>query len=254
MTGRTATIRAGIYRRRVLVRAEQHCVTADIEDDPHRFGVDVHHDGARVIDVSGRALRVPWITCPQATAELTRLVQTPLLTSPFDVLRQIDTRQQCTHLLDMAALAIAAAARDITNRQFDVALRLTEGDDNKRYGHLCVDMGPQDQWVVDHGIVIKPTRYSGIDLTRSFKGFSRQLTDDELLELFVMRRAHLVCGGRRFDLDTLPLPTDYPWLANACFTFQSARVAGTRRVMGSTRDFTRREADLLADLGAAVKR
>lgn len=254
MTDRTASIRAGIYRRRVLVRGKQSRVSADMEDDPHRFGVDVHHDGARVVSISGRALRVPWTTCPHATSELACLAHTPLLASPFDVLRQIDTRQQCTHMADMAALAIAAAARDIANRQFDVALRLAEGNDDKRYGHLSIDMGPKDEWLVDHGIVIKPVRYSGIDLTRSFKSFSYPLADDGLLELFVMRRAHLVCGGRRFDLDAFLLPAAHPWLANACFTFQSASAKGARRVIGSTRDFTRRDMELLADLGDAVKR
>jgi hypothetical protein len=251
MTGRTAAIRAGTYRRRVLVRSEQYFASADMEDDPHRFGVDVHHDGSRVVRVVGRAIRVPWSTCPFAAAELSSLAETPLLRSPFDVLRQIDVRKQCTHMADMAAMAIAAAARGVRCRQFDIALRLAVGNDDERLGHLAVDVESADEWLINHGVIEKPARYSGINLTHSSKWIDQyNFSDDERDELFVMRRAHLVSGGRRFDLDEFPLPADSPQQANVCFTYQAGRSADARRQIGSTRDFTRFESALLADLSA----
>jgi hypothetical protein len=47
----------GVYRRRILLVAADGRVTADLEDDFHRYGVEIAHDGGQVGAVRGRAGR-----------------------------------------------------------------------------------------------------------------------------------------------------------------------------------------------------
>ncbi|MDB5968420.1 MAG: hypothetical protein JWQ90_870 [Hydrocarboniphaga sp.] len=49
MSGGYATHRSGIYRRRLRIVTGPGWARADLEDDPHRYGVEVHHDGADIL-------------------------------------------------------------------------------------------------------------------------------------------------------------------------------------------------------------
>ena len=66
------------------------------------------------------ALRTPWTLCRGAVNVLDRLVGMPLSADPQAVYRHADGRAQCTHLFDLAGLAISHAARGIAERQYDV--------------------------------------------------------------------------------------------------------------------------------------
>ena len=56
----------GIYRRRIRLVADGRHVRADLEDDFHRFGVALVHDGERVVEARADARRFPWETCTGA--------------------------------------------------------------------------------------------------------------------------------------------------------------------------------------------
>ena len=45
-------------------------IRGDMEDDFHRFGVTLRHDGERVVEVVGDGTRFPWTTCPSAVEPL----------------------------------------------------------------------------------------------------------------------------------------------------------------------------------------
>jgi len=72
-------------------------VRGDMEDDFHRFGVTVRHDGARVVEVEGEGERYPWTTCPAAVEPLRALAGAPLSTrisalgdyAPADVTHEV---------------------------------------------------------------------------------------------------------------------------------------------------------------------
>jgi hypothetical protein len=238
----------GVYRRRVLITAATGMVCADLEDDPHRFGVDVRHDGTRVTEVAGRALRAPFTTCAAAAAVLQQLEGTPLLRSPYAVLRQVNLGEHCTHLLDMAGLAISAAARGIQRRSYDVEIKLVrDGGKLTRTGIMTRDNQLIASWVVEAGLVVQPDRFAGLQIRRGASWSAAMAGDEDELEgIFVMERAMLASNSRLNSESSNA--SAYSRMRNACFSFQTMRVATAVRIRGNTIDFTDRPNALLADL------
>src|SRR4051812_30672376 len=100
----------GVYRRRITLDAPAPGqVTAELEDDFHHFRVLLGHDGSVVTAVAGEAVRFPWTTCPSAASQLRGLVGTPLPTTASAIAAVLPARENCTHLYDLAGLALAHA-------------------------------------------------------------------------------------------------------------------------------------------------
>src|SRR5207237_10898454 len=118
------TYPSGSYRRRIHVTAspDHAAVTAELEDDFHHFRVTVAHDGARVTGVRGEGVRYPWSTCPLAAAQLEPLFGMSLSTRSTAVGDVVSARDNCTHMFDLAGLAVAHAARDGDRRQYDITV------------------------------------------------------------------------------------------------------------------------------------
>jgi hypothetical protein len=240
----------GLYRRRVRIVGTEGRCSVDIEDDQHRFGADIDHDGAKVLAVHGRAPRTPWTTCPAAIAQLQILVGTPLLPSPFAVLRQVVLAQQCTHLVDMAVLAVAAAARGLRYRQYDATLSIEDRDGSDwRTGTLERSDGGTTRWTFRDGFVVEPESYAGLEMRRAASWIGDHSDDPDIIEeAFVMQRSLLVAGGRRVRLDVVHQASDQVWMLGACYSFQPDRVDRAKRIVGSSRTFADPD-DLLTDLG-----
>src|SRR3954453_19153948 len=100
----------------------------DMEDDFHRFGIPLHHDGELVTEVVGEGTRYPWTTCPGAVEPLRALSGAPLTTRLSALGEYAPARQNCTHLFDLTGLAVAHAARgNATTRVYDVAIPDRDG-------------------------------------------------------------------------------------------------------------------------------
>jgi hypothetical protein len=239
----------GRFHRRVRIVGDVSSSSADVEDNEHRFGADICHDGQRVLSVAGRSIRTPWTTCPLAAVQLAELHDTPLLSSPYKVLRQVRLAHQCTHMIDMAALAVSAAARGVTSRQYDCALAVEDkAGSDWRIGTLQRDDEPSTHWVVKDGIVLEPASYAGCEMQRSGRWIEeRAASIEETESVFVMQRAMLVAGGKRVILDEHETAANQVWMTGACFAFQSSRINEARRRFGSTRTFSQPD-ELLTDL------
>lgn len=239
----------GQFRRRVRIVGDERQASADVEDDQHRFGADIVHDGTTIQSVAGRAIRTPWTTCPLAVAELQALLGAALLPSPYQVLRLIALAQHCTHLIDMASLAVSAAARNIRYRQYDAVLTLANDDGaDWRFGTLQRDGSHCSRWVFRDGLIHEPAEYAGLEIGRAAKWITTRTNDADTIEaIFVMQRAMLVAGGRRYVLDDTLFATGQSWMTGACFAYQPSRIQDSRRRLGSTRDFTDSD-QLLTDL------
>lgn len=103
-------------------------VRAALEDDFHHFRVHLRHDHQTLIDITGEALRFPYSACPQATEPLRDLIGMRLSPIAHSVTRQTDAQHQCTHLLDLAGLALAAALRPPQVRRYDIQVPLRVND------------------------------------------------------------------------------------------------------------------------------
>src|ERR1700730_9209991 len=168
----------GVFRRRIRIASDECHATADLEDNQHRFGVDIIHNGHAVKEIKGRALRTPWTTCALAASELRTLVDTGLLRSPFAVLHQISIAKHCTHMIDLAAIAVSAAARTVRQRQYDAVFELSNKDGvDWRIGTLKRDGTAPTRWIIRDGLVCEPKQYAGLEARRIARGLL-QLTED----------------------------------------------------------------------------
>src|SRR6266542_3664524 len=211
--------RPGIYRRRIRIRTAAGIARADLEDDPHRYAVIVRHDGERVSAIEGRTVRTPWTSCREATSVLDRLVGIPLSPNPLAVYASTNGREQCTHLFDLAGLAIAHAARRTRLRHYDVEVPCFNPR-GRQTGRLSRDGIAVLEWTVDRTEIVAP------------------------------RRAFYISGVRTYDLDRLAVAQATGHASGACYVFQPGVVERAARVMRSTLDFTDAPERLLGDLEA----
>ncbi|HEX6704643.1 MAG TPA: DUF2889 domain-containing protein [Albitalea sp.] len=243
----TRYVRPGIYRRRLRVQTGRGWARADLEDDPHRYGVDLRHDGAHIGAVTARALRTPWTACHEAPALLERLQGAPLSPDPQQVYRHCNGREQCTHLLDLVGLAQAHAARGIARCDYDAEVP-------------CFDPGePRDailrrndrevlRWTLQGDTIVAPARMAGLHLPSLMHWAKAELDDrDEFEALWVLRRAVFVAGNRLMDLDRMARASDTGHIAGSCHVFTPGVADRAWRMPGTTRDFTDPAEPMLQD-------
>jgi hypothetical protein len=223
----------GRFRRRIEIATRVGIARAVVEDDFHHFRVEVKYEGGIVRHVRGHARRFPWATCPAAYGPLTQLVGMPLSPNASAVREQSEQRLQCTHIFDLAGLAIAAAARNVRHRRYEAAV--PDRIDGETQPRLFRDKEPVLSWQLDGDIIRSPKPYVGISVRAGFVPWAIQnLTQDEAEAAIVLRRALFVSNGRGRDLDAQPTAA----AKSGCYTQQPERVASAFRVIGSTRDFT----------------
>jgi hypothetical protein len=214
-------------------------IRGDMEDDFHHFGVTLRHDAHRVVEVAGDAARYPWTTCPSAVEPLRELAGAPLSTRLSTLGDYAPARQNCTHLFDLAGLAVAHAARGIEGtRTYDVAIPDRDGKDTQpelwRDGRLLL------RWSVVGRTLVGPAPFENVELRGGFIAWAEETLDADTAEAAsVLRRACDISFGRAIDLDVfvtaemLGAP-----VRGTCHSFQPGTIEHAVRVKGQTRDFT----------------
>jgi hypothetical protein len=236
----------GALRRRIGIATRPGEARAVVEDDFHNFRVTVRHGAGVVTQAFAGAPRHPTALCPQASDRLGELVGMALNPSSGEALRHTDARQQCTHMIDLAGLAVAAAARGLARRTYDI--EVTDPDDTgsrarlRRDGELVLD------WAVRRGLITEPPPFAGRHVGTGFTAWAAEALEPDLAEAaLVLRRGVFIAGGRGVDLDA-PGRTTGP--IGGCWVWQPERAAQAKRIVGSTLDFTDRPAALtLGDRG-----
>jgi hypothetical protein len=191
----------GIFRRRFLMRAESGRVVGDMEDDFHRFRVELEHDGEHVRQIRGEAHRHPWTECPGATAALKKLVGMPLSTNPTAAASHTSPRENCTHLFDVASLAVAHAAARRERRQYDIVI--PDRREWRTHATLHRDNEPMLAWDVAGTRIEGPAPFEGVEMRgASFIRWTEDQLDPETAEaVLALRRACFIAMGRARDLD-----------------------------------------------------
>jgi hypothetical protein len=234
-----------IIRRRVGIDstgdATRGEVRACLEDDFHHFRVRIAHANGKIQRIDGCAVRHPYSTCPLAANQLSRLVNAPLNGLAHSVMRVTNPSEQCTHLMDLAGLAIAAAARSIARRWYDVAVpRRIAG---RTLATLEKDGIPMLAWELLDTIITGPAPFQGVSLREGMATWAlTHLPQEEAEAALILRRCALISLGRAFDLDAQlhAEPT------GRCFVQQPQRAAQGLRQAGSVTDFTAAAGDLCA--------
>jgi hypothetical protein len=240
--------RPGIYRRRILIRNGDGWVRADMEDDPHRYGVLLHHRDGVITAAKAFPLRTPWTLCTVAAAQIDRLVGMQLAPDPTAIFRHTAAGGQCTHVFDTAGLAVAHAARGTPSRDYEIEAPFWSPE-GPRDIVLRRDGVETLRWTIDAGTITSPAPYAGQNWQKMLD-WAREtfIHRDDFEAVVVLRRAVMISGARTVSLDPLENAAQTGHANGACYVFQPAHAPLAQRVRGSTLDFTDRPALLLADL------
>lgn len=235
-----------LFRRRILIASHasggRGVARAVLEDDFHHFRVEVGHEDGVVGQVGGTALRNPYTTCPGASGQLSSLKNMPLNSVANSVVRATDASVQCTHMLDLAGLAIAAAKRGIQRRHYEIEVPRRVGA--RTSGKLARDGIGVLHWEIDSTVISTPARYAGVNLHEGMARWAlTTLDEDEAEAALVLRRCMMISRGREYDLDIVKTAR----ASGNCYAQQPDRASEGLRVIGSTLDFSRQPDLLCAD-------
>jgi hypothetical protein len=226
---------SGRYRRAISICAEAGRATAEIEDDFHHFRVTLLHADGRVVAARGQAIRYPWSQCPMATTALAGLAGLPLGPDPTAVYRHVDPLGQCTHMLEVAGLAVTQAARGPGERRYDVAV--SDPVDGRVAAELLCDGAPLAQWTLRDGAIVSPAARAGQRPSQFRSSALRHLPPLEAETLLILRRAIALAASRGWDVDRFATAAAMG-REPACFVFRPGVAEQAARRYGSVRDFS----------------
>ena len=159
-------------------------------------------------------------------------------------------RQHCTHLFDLAGIAMGYAARGEASAQYDIAV--PEPIRGPTRVTLAKDGAPLLFWDIANGAIQGPEPFTGVPLVGKFLGWAEANLSPEPFEAAVLlRRACMIARCRLFVLDSVPNAAALEGEPNRCFTQQPKRAAGATRMRGTQLEFTHRPDALLADFDEA---
>ncbi len=256
-----------IFRRSIRIEGRPGEMRAELEDDFHRFAVEVSHDGAKVLAVRGQAIRTPYDTCQLAPGALRALEGLPLQAYAGDFVRLSSSRVQCTHMYELAALAGSHAMRGAYPVTYAAEAPYPLGEQPtrvtlRRDGELLLDWqvrrpaasgaeGLPPERLVAGDEIVSPEPYAGRPI-RSLVVWARESLSPEMFDaVWLFRRAIQISSARVMDLDAEGVDMVallFSRKAGDCFTFQPDKRGSTHRVRGSTLDFTREPDGLLKRL------
>lgn len=234
---------SGSYRRRIrLVASAPGVVEGGLEDDIHYFTVTVRHDGERVLAMEGGTVREPWSTCHEAAGPLRSLEGMPLSESCVAVGDHGVAVQNCTHMFDLAGLAVAHAWRvtrgGAARRQYDIEVPHRAMHGGEQLITLFRDGEPALSWTVDGLRIVAPEPFAQVKFTGGFfRWAAATLPPDEAEAAIVLRRACTIGMVRGIDLDQHDTLQQLPELAPLCYSMQPERAPIALRRKGQIRDY-----------------
>ncbi len=226
-------------RRLQLIEPEPGRVTAEVEDDYHRFFVELRHDGERITGVGTEAKRFPWTTCPSAGDHLVERLTGVALR---DVEGHEAPLSHCTHMLDLAILA-AAHARDAEPTLYEMLI--DDPTDSPRQAILRRNGLETLRWMIDGTALVAPGMMVGRDL-RQLRHWIGEVDLSLREPARVLRRAAYIARGRGFDFSKLTTASAVSAVM-ACYTFSAEHGGDAWHLDNSMRDFDGLENRPLAD-------
>lgn len=225
-----------------------NAVVGWLEDDFHHFGVTIEHEGGHVRAARAATVRYPWSTCAEAGIPLARLAGLPLVTRPSDLSTVVPMEQHCTHVFELAALALVHAAAGRADRRYDATVEPAKGQDCETgcdmSATLDVDGARALEWIIRDSVIIGPGFGDGLSLTKGFRQWIDTLDDEAAERAWVLRRAAwLAFGDRNFQQKAVAADVG---IGPVCHTFQPAQRNRALSMDGSRRPDRMADAPLLS--------
>jgi hypothetical protein len=241
----------GLYRRRIrLVNLAPGHTAGELEDDFHHFRVDLRHDGTHIERADGRFFRGPWTTCAEATEPLRAIEGKVLTRRSTGIGAYTPARENCTHLFDLAGLAVAHAARGGDARHYDIELTDPSGAHQAQRATLWRDGVLLLEWQIEQREIVAPDPWPSAPLRGGFIGWAESNLDaDDAEAAIALRRIIDIAIGRGADLDALTSSAQIAvTMAGKCQAFLPVRIELGRRNRGSARHFRDHPELLLGDM------
>jgi len=208
------------FWRTISLRCIDRDVTARVCDNVHDFTVTLSHEQGLVTRIAARADRIPWTTCPAAIERLQQLVGLALAAR---VNQAVDQGQQCTHMLDLAKLALRQAQRG-GQRTYAVSTGAGERPDT------CVSRITRDGeevclWQISGNTIVSAGVFRGLSVSGRANWPPEVERDPDLYEAaLILRRSLVVFRGRRHVTELVRRAVDLKHMKGACLTFTEAYV------------------------------
>mgnify|MGYP002631851018 FL=1 len=241
----------GSYRRRIrVINTSSNHAEAGLEDDFHYFTVSLAHDGSVLTDITATAIRWPWDTCASANVPLRNLIGMSISSRCLAAGEVSSPALQCTHMFDLAGLAIAHIGRSFApgyQRQYDI--EIPYGMDKNKTVTCNRDGKTVLSWDLADRECVSPPPYSQAPWRGGFlKWADRNLNADDAEAAIVLRRACDIGMGRGMDLDAIERAEDLSGLMlGVCFTMQPEQIVIARRQPDTIRNFDDDPDALLAE-------
>jgi hypothetical protein len=179
-----------------------------------------------------------------AGGALSALKGLAVTTDPTAIYRHVDPLTQCTHMLEIAGLAVTQAARGVGVRRYDVSV--TDPDDGRSDVRLQCDGVPTVEWILRDGVVADPAERRGLRPAALRSGALQDLPHEEAEILLILRRAVGLARARGWDVDQFPTAASMG-REPACFVFRPGVAELAERRYGSVRDHSNGPGPLAAD-------
>ena len=212
--------------RRISLRSEGSVVQGHLADNFHEMRCVVGHDTGLVTRITSEAVRIPTTACPAAAGQIQSFTGLPVGTPTREFYRDGRGRHHCTHLLDLAVLAIGHAAKPASTVTYEAVVP-DEVDEPvtitiARNGQLV------HRWLIREGIIVEPAQLSGKTLDKGFASWATIVLDRDALDAAtILARTWLVAIGRRY-LPTLAAgrpALDNPGMLGRCYAYSMPHVA-----------------------------
>lgn len=229
------------FRRCIQIVTNGSQARAVLEDDYHHFQVALDYADGVVTAARGVPVRIPYTACGAAGRQLEALIGMPLDAVANSVTRATDASVQCTHMLDLAGLANAAAKRAIARRRYDIEVPRRVGA--RTSGTVWCDGVLVLHWEIDGTSIIAPPAHAGVDLHQGLARWALSTLSVDLAEAaLILRRCLMISRGRERDLDLVAHANP----SGNCYAQQPVRAMQAIRIVKSTHDFTERVEQLCA--------
>ncbi|HUH37003.1 MAG TPA: DUF2889 domain-containing protein [Spongiibacteraceae bacterium] len=230
----------GRYRRAILLGKVPGAVSAALEDCNHGFTLTLEHNGAAVTAVRAETHRAPLTTCVDAPQALDALVGFPLDGSASDFRTRAKPTSQCTHLFDLASLALAHARRGERERRYDVVVE--DAVDGLSRMSVQRNGTPLLEWLAtEQHTLVEPDGLAGRPIMSGFHAWaSSHYSGDAFEAAVVLQRGYFVAQARRFNIEA---NAGQPALGNGmrggvCYSYNQPAIAHAYHCADSARDFS----------------
>lgn len=180
----------GDFHRLIAISVADTIARVALLDPFHHFRVEVRAQHGRVTALHPQSLRTPFDLCPSAGHRLEALVDQAVTADILQLLGATDPRNQCTHLFDLSAVAIATMAGGSVRTLYRLSVLSPLAQEQcarlERDGEILL------QWQV-HDMTIQSGAAAGTGLARGFTGWvARTLSGDAVLHALILRRAWFI--------------------------------------------------------------